>query len=125
MIIFLGNYRAAVTEARHLQVHPNSYKVACSPGEAERLLMGRDPDTTDVIYVHGSHRVVTPTVRALVARLELLRYQADEAAPGELGDLPDDDEDAPRSAGPSLLTAFFVAALAVWIFVPLLIVVFG
>lgn len=125
MIIFLGNYRAAEAEARRLQVHRDSYRVACSPGEAERLLMGRDPDTTDVIYVHGSHRVVTPAVHAIVARLQLLRRRADEAAPGEADDLLGDDEDAPRSAGPSLLTAFLVAALAVWIVLPLLIVVLG
>lgn len=124
MIIFLGNYRAAEAEARRLQVHRDSYRVACSPGEAERLLMGRDPDTTDVIYVHGSHRVVTPAVHAIVARLQLLRQPSTYYVPGD-PEFDQDDEDAPRSAGPSLLTAFLVAALAVWIVLPLLIVVFG
>jgi hypothetical protein len=73
MIIIIGNYEAAADFAAEHKLAMHQWAPAYGRESARRALMGRDPDSTIIEYVHGFERVMTPEVREMIAVLTALR----------------------------------------------------
>lgn len=78
MIVILGYYSAALLWARERGFAMRDWMPAVSPPDAVRALYGRDPNDTEIEYVHGSWNVLTPEVKAIITRLKAMKTQPDE-----------------------------------------------